>query len=578
MLLDEVKPGMRGEWVTVVGNGGRESFPFEVVAIARNQRGPGEHAILARAIDPHNRAIGPVAGMSGSPCYIEGRLIGAYSFGYTWQKGDSSIFGITPIENMGSVLLDMPQNLPPRQQLSGTPFPAAQRPSSPETQLAPIHLAGFSPSVLQLFAEEIAREGLQASGQLLSSAAFSADARSDGNNTTTTPREIPSHATEDGLQAGDALAAVLMQGDFSAAAIGTITYRSDNQLLAFGHPFRNLGHTAIPLAPAEVFTMVDAFPVSFKLGRAGRPAGAIVQDRLTAVSGVIGASPHTTAVHIRLFEDSPLPNQPSSPKVQEFQAQVFEHPRLGPLFTAMALAQTLLNTIDSSEEMTLHLSGTVHSPDLPPISFRQTATGASGPGEMAREFLENYRELLFNPHGMPQIDRVDLEVRREARWRQGRLTEAWVENARLRPGGTLQLALRITRFQEKDSVLREQIPLPAFLQPGETIEVWIGSGRNTDNREGVRDLRPASLQEIARRWSATRPNNAIYIQLLRRQSGLQTATGSLPALPPGIRDLFADAAWALPQNQLDTLVLWEKVIPQATEFIGQSRLLYQIEP
>jgi len=569
MSLEEVQPGMRGEWMTEINPEGRRSYPFEVVGILNNHRGPGLHAILARALDPVNRMYGPVAGMSGSPCYIEGRLIGAYSFGYTWQKGEDAVFGITPIESMMALLDDLPQELPDREGIrtaatrQGIKVSSEDASPSEDLRHAPLYFGGISKTVLDAFSEELREAGLKMGGSIDASFSSSLSTSSGGASTV--------HAGKGKtMEAGDAVAAVLMEGDFSAAAIGTITWREQDQLLAFGHPFQMLGHTAIPLAPAEVFTVVDSFPIAYKLGQAGPSEGTLIQDRVTGVTGRLDQLPHTLNLKINLYEEDG--------SARQFRSKVFEHPRIGPVLTGLALAEALLSTLETGETMTLRLEGTVLAEGLEPIHFEQVTTGPPGAIQMVRKFISQFRRLLFNGIDMPKVLDVELSVFRESLWRQSQIREVWLENARLRPGGTLDLAFRLGRFLEPDRVERLQIPLPDYLQPGETVEVWLGSGQHADALEGRGDLRPASLEAIAREWSQSRPNNAVYVKLLRRAEGIQTEAARLPGLPASMLEIYAAPAWALSQKGLDSLTLWETSLPVEGEFIGQTNLYFTLEP
>ena len=267
--LSEIKAGMRGEWHTVVSGTRIDSFPMEVVGIVENFIGPQRPVIICKALDATNILTGPVAGMSGSPVFIDGKLIGAYAYGFLWPK-EQSLFGVTPIEDM----LEVESNYPPVFKHAGTngltraeagadpqwlatPASAASLPPLATLQSAmkplptPLFVSGVSERTLRKFAPQLAGLGLEVMQA---------------------PSGRASHNIDNDLKPGTPVAGVLMSGDFHFAGTGTVTWRKGNRILAFGHPFLQSGPAEMPMASAEILTVVQSVRARSSCPTPGQPS------------------------------------------------------------------------------------------------------------------------------------------------------------------------------------------------------------------------------------------------------------------------------------------------------------------
>ncbi|HEV2320167.1 MAG TPA: hypothetical protein VGV18_10485, partial [Verrucomicrobiae bacterium] len=296
MPLADIKPGMKGEWHTVVSGTRIDSFPMQVVGVANNFIGPGRPVIICEGLDATNKLTGPVAGMSGSPVYVDGKLLGAYAYGFVFPH-DQDLFGVTPIEEMLEVEKYPPAAnpwgnglmagaaAPGNPQWLAAPVAGANVPPLTEMQSVfkplptPLFVSGISQRTLQMFGPELNKLGLQ----LMQAPSGSADPVANTN-----------------LEPGAAVSGVLMSGDFDFAGTGTVTWRDGNRILAFGHPFMQSGPTEMPMATAEILTVVSSIEESFKLLNVGQVVGTIYQDRLTGIAGEVGRMPRTTHVQIDL--------------------------------------------------------------------------------------------------------------------------------------------------------------------------------------------------------------------------------------------------------------------------------------
>ena len=359
---------MTGEWHTVVSGSRIDSFPMEVVGIAENFIGPQRPVIICKALDATNKLTGPVAGMSGSPVFINGKLIGAYAYGWTWPK-DQALIGVTPIESM----LEVETNYPPGARIPagtnrlasrnagetgaepqwlvapagdgpGLPTPATLQ-STMKPLPTPLFVSGISERVLQKFSSRLSALGLDV-------------------------MQAPSgraHDIDNDPKPGQPLAGVLMSGDFHFAGTGTVTWRHGNRILAFGHPFLQSGPTEMPMASAEILTVVQSVARSFKLSNTGPIIGTIYQDRLTAIAGEIGRKPNTT--HFEAHLDAP------GGKTRFFQGELFQNQRLSPIISAISLLESLYDTMESEEQQTIYLDTTLEIPGHEPVKLTDAASG-----------------------------------------------------------------------------------------------------------------------------------------------------------------------------------------------------------
>lgn len=558
--LSEIAPGMRGVWHTVVTGTTVETFPLEVIGVSQNFAGPQRSVIICQALDPTNLLSGPVAGMSGSPVYIEGKLAGAYAYGYLWPK-EQAIIGVTPIEDMLELLNDdtttQASTIPPvgadRPYTSSiTPSLATASSIPSEVSLsplpAPMLAAGFSRATLDAFAEEWQKLGISL-------------------------MQAPSGGSQSGapleLTPGAAVAGVLAEGDFTIAGTGTITWRDGEQLLAFGHPFFQGGPVEIPMAGAEILTVVRGVPRSFKLSNPGPIVGTIYQDRLTAIAGKIGPIPAMTRFHVSTSNAAGME--------RSFSASIFRHPQLGPLLTGMGLLESLSSTLEAEHYQTISLTAKIEGPDFEPIEIKRVASGTDAALRLAIDFFQNYQLLCDNPFGKTAVEAVSFDVSTVPDIRQSVLRSVSLGNTRIQSGALLPVTVSLENYQKQPQTLRLDVPIPNGLKTGDELILLVGDAQAADKADGLSDIRMNSLSSIANRWQRTRTNDALYIKLLRAKPGLRVSGESLPGLPPSVRTQMTTDESAFVRQPLDELTIWESAIPLDSEFSSSHRVKLTIE-
>src|SRR5437667_496906 len=311
--VEDLRPGMKGVARTVFSGSETQEFGVEILGVLPGFPGPHQSGIIARLSGNNVEKTGVFAGMSGSPVYIDNRLVGAIAFSFPFSK--EPIAGITPIQQMidifenGSHETRLPKQ--PRvvsfAQLASKEWkPTLPRPAVSSTSLiapvsdgsrlvplmgqqmtpiaTPVAFGGITQESLAMFAPQ-----LMASGLLPVSGA--------GGSAAITPL---AKATEKTLTPGTSISVQLVRGDYSIAASGTVTFRDGDRIYAFGHPFLSLGASDMPMSESAVVTVIPNVNNSFKLSVPGQMVGSISQDRGSGVFGQLGRAPGMIPVRIHL--------------------------------------------------------------------------------------------------------------------------------------------------------------------------------------------------------------------------------------------------------------------------------------
>lgn len=590
--LAEVKPGMEGEFRTVIQGTEIRSFPIRIVGVAQNFIGPERPVIFAEALDETNLVFGSVAGMSGSPVYIGGKLVGAYAYGYSFPK-EQALFGIQPIEHMLEIpAVELPAQRMPRRrepgaldggqagrelssdgrggwweeilagpggglEEAGAEEAGRRGPGRGDRMLPlpmPLLLGGFHPRVVGWAEPYFRRLGLEVRQATAGQAAGGAEFE---------------------LAPGAPVAGVLLSGDFSAAGIGTVTWREGNRILGFGHPFFQDGPTDMPMAGAEVLTVVQSLASSFKLSNVGPVIGAITQDRLTGIAGEIGRKAETTALRITVTD-------PAGQR-REYAGDLYPHRELGPLLATMAMMESLFATLESEREQTVHADFRLELAGHPELRWRDVASGSDGPFRLLMEFLGIYGSLMDNPFEFPEFTGIDLEMRLEDSWNQQLLEQVVVESAEAVAGEPLRLRLVVRDYRGFATSLPVEVPIPEGTQ-GETLEILVGDASAANQEETGRagsiyrpraDARslPDLLEEIRRRHGY----NSIHVKLYRPADGLRLRGRNLDDLPPSVvasitSPKTAEVMWRSAKTEL-----WDGNVEIPGEFRGRYSLRVRVK-
>lgn len=520
MPVSEVRPGQEAVVRTVFAGDSIETFDAVIVGLLPGGRAGGD-VILARATSARVVASGVAQGMSGSPVYVGGRLVGALSSGWSFSK--EPIFGITPIAEMLEVLdrpesgradgtsgpagVDPLQAAPRFRDFSWSdeapPAPAASGAAASRPGPLPLPLAagGLHPDALPLVRDLFAANGLTVT---------------PGGRSRDAGRPAP-------LVPGSPVAVDVLRGDLNFSAIGTVTYVDGDRVLIFGHPFFQSGEVRMPLSTAHIVGILPSLASSFKLGVPGVPVGAATQDRRAAVAGRLGAAPALMPFRVEVA---------SGGRRQSFAFECIEDRTLLPQLVAAAAMNSLLESGGSGAQQSIRWSLVAWSGGRQ-LRLADVAAGEAPVGDMIGALSSPLRFLAANPYERCRFDslRISLEVTPgRSQWT---VRGARARAAMVRPGGTLRVSVELERWRGERKTVELDVPVPDEF-PNGRYSLWLGGGAELDRSTASRlpwRFRPVSLADAWERLGAVHRSDRLYSALWARAPEVSSDGEDYPELP-----------------------------------------------
>ncbi len=380
--LDELKIGMQGTGYSVFSSQkGLEPFQFEVLGLMRGQLGAGQDLIIVRFTEARFQKSGIVAGMSGSPAYLKGKLLGAVSYGIGSFLTEGAIAGITPIQYMLSAM--------------ASPTDVNRLKSMAGLQVAQNHIAAnlIKPIALPLVATGLSAQIAEQFKPRFESRGYAFFMPGAGG------LKLKSEPAQNLLYAGGPIAVVLVEGPMTMAAIGTVTWVKKDLFSAFGHPFLETGNSSMPVASAEIVTTVFSENEAFKLGQPLEIIGALSDDRNVGIAGVMHQKARTVALQIKLGQKS-------------WHYKIADHARDVPLFAAFALGNSLAMRTDKELGGSYVMQIKLVFADGRKITLQREISEYAVPleGEVARVFLEAISALSLHNFKQLELDNIEVDL------------------------------------------------------------------------------------------------------------------------------------------------------------------------
>ena len=577
---EELRPGDRAIVRSVFRGDSIEEFPAEIVGVLSGGQVDGQ-TIIARATSERLRQVGVAQGMSGSPVYVDGRLIGALAS--SWPFARDPLFGITPIREMLR-LFDQPASSatgpaggPAGVELTALPgglrfgefhweesAPAEPMPA-PGADASHRGFQAGAPALLPipLACGGLAPAALDAAQQWLAPLGFTA---------------VPGGSTPDGgpdaasLEPGSAMAVDLMRGDLQISAIGTLTWRDGDRVLLFGHPFFQSGDVRLPLSTARITTVVASDYLSFKLGSRGREVGVVTQDRRPGVSGTIGPRAQLLSLAVRIEGARPAP--------QRFRFELVEDRTLAAQLAGLATLNSLLESGGTGPGQTLAWTLTLHRRETPPLVLQDLSAGDSPTGEAASAINGPLAFLFGNPFERLRLDSIEVAIQLLPGRRLWALRSARLLDAAVRPGGRVRVECRIERWRGPTETRLIEVPVAAELPDGR-FSVWVGGGAELSRFEATRfpaRYRPTSLDDAWRRLGRLRPSGALYAVILASAPDVTAAGRDYPELPPSAATVLSSglAAGDL-ARRTEAALLDETRLPLGGVTRGELQLVLTVD-
>ncbi len=448
--LSQVMPGMKGEGLTIFAGEQAEKFDFVVIGVMPNFLGPKESIILVQLVGPKVEHTGVVAGMSGSPCYIDGKLIGALSL-KLGQFAKEPLAGITPIEN----ILSLP-GTPPVSVAQGTPSGSelsADNGTKPQFEIpadwasrngvsggrflttiaSPLVFSGFSSTAIREYSGAFAAYGMEAA---------------QGGTTDPQPNDKDIHP-------GDMLSAVLLEGDMSINASCTVTAIVDGRVYVCGHPLFGFGSVQLPMARAHVLTTLSSDLESTKIVNAGGTIGTFDNDRVTAVTGTLGEAPKLIPIDLAVVT-------PSGEKHLVFR--MISNPKITPLLMGLASLNGLVQNSVYSEGTTLHLTGGIDIQGHPSVDlenwFAPTDAFIPDGTSVAGAVQGVFQRIFANPYETAKIERVNLRLEAMPDRRQTAIEAAWPDKSEAAPGDIGKVKVQLRPYRGAPVIKEVQVTIP----------------------------------------------------------------------------------------------------------------------
>ncbi len=557
--VSEITPGMRGYGLTVFRGTQPERFDVEVIDVLHNFR-PNMDLILVRTDHPTLEHAGTVAGMSGSPIYLDGRLAGAYAYG--WPFGKDPIAGVTPIASMMAEMRRpvRPDSFPGADRL--TPLPGRRRSRARETSRGggpPARLAGLRPNFGETHRTAFSALDEYARGRTHGAAASRPVVGPRGMRRASTPVMLggmtdgianllavslepfglvalqaggaaaPSpSATPARFVDGGAIAVQLIRGDINATPIGTVTHVGAERTIAFGHPMMNAGETGLPTGTARVLHVLASESRSFKIAEGATPLGTLIHDRQPAIVIDHGVQAETIPIRVRIHGIEGAPKT-------EWNVEVASHRVLTPVLTFSAIANAMQTTASDHTDVMFTARSTVQLEGQSPIEIEDVGYMASGPNDtraLSGLRLFDLMDIAYgNPFVETRVRRIELDI--DVRFERDvfEIVDVATHTAEVDPGSRVYVRVVLRRHGEADRVRTFPVDVP-MRAAGQTVQLTIQPG----NRVNLEQPQARNLDDLIAMVHRRLPATTLAINLRMPSRGLSFGGHVVRDLPASALD------------------------------------------
>ena len=573
--VSDLKEGMKGTAWTVFRGSEPEEFQVEILGIVPGAIGPKQDMIVGRISGGSSDRTSVFAGMSGSPVYIDGKLVGAISYSFPFSK--EPICGITPIEQMISIFEhNQNQKLRPKEprSISFAELAANYQPNLPKnaavsssilagganSSLAavagqsfqpiatPLSFNGFSQDTLNLFAPQLSSVGLL-------------PVASVGGAAKITPLKEP---TENTLLGGASVSMQLVRGDYSMAASGTVTYRDGDKIYAFGHPFLNLGVSDLPMSESHVVTVIPNLNNSFKLAVPDALVGSMTQDRATGVFGSLGQSPKMIPVKLNL--------ETSRNNQETLNFEVVKDDFLTPLLLNIAIYNSIVANERGMGDSTVEIKGEIKLKNQEPIKIDNRYAGAVATQLAGVSVAAPVNALLKSRFDNADISEINLSVTTIDGSNTATLERIALDKTEVKAGGSFE----VQAFVRTDSgrIFSQKIPvtIPADTPAG-TLMITVGDGSSIQQNAASKQFVPKDLGELVKTINDLKKDDRLYVQTYRITNGAIIGSKEMPNLPPSMLATLNNDRTAGGFKPTVTTVLTDQELPPADFIISGQQVL-----
>lgn len=579
--LGEVKEGMRGTARTVFRGSEPEEFNVEILGVLPGGVGPKQDLIVGRLSGGGADRTAVFAGMSGSPVYINGKLVGAISYSFPFSK--EPICGITPIEQMIAIFEQKQVNgskpVEPRAVSFAELAATNWQPSLPKNKVVsnallsgmninsplmavagqsfqpiatPITFTGFSQETLNLFAPQLMQAGLLPVSAVGGAAAI-------------TPLK---KADEKTLLGGSSVSMQLTRGDYSLAAAGTVTWRDGDKIYAFGHPFLSLGTSDLPMSESHVVTVVPNINNSFKLAVPDAMVGTMTQDRATGVYGSLGQVPKMIPVRINV--------QTSRGQTDTLNFEVAKDDFLTPLLLNIAVYNAAVAQERGLGDSTVEITGEIKVQGQESIKVQRRFAGSNATQFAAASIAAPVSALFKSRFDDLQISGIVLNLASNDGSKTAVLDRISVDRTRAAAGETVEVQAFARTTSGRVFVQRIPVVIPADTPAG-PLSIMVGDGGAIQQASSIQQFVPRDLAELIQTINKLKLSDRLYVQTIRTSSGAIIGASEMPNLPPSfLATLNNDRTAGGIKPAVQTVVSDVEVAPADFIIAGQQTLVIEV--
>lgn len=564
--VDEIRPGMKGYGLSVFAGAVIDTFQVEVLGVRHNYF-PKNDMILAYGRGHDLEHSGIIAGMSGSPVYFEGRLAGALAYGWDYQS--SPIMGITPIASMLNIteaarvpaaaggvpgaasatgraaweeLLDTrgESALALAARRAATALGWSTEAAAPGlTPRVPLWASGFDPDALAWLTGWLAPTGLTPIGAGTGSTPSGLPrARATllaGGGGAGSADDLP--LGPEALVPGAAIAIPIVQGDASLSAVGTVTWRDGDRVLAFGHPMFHMGRTALPMATARIETVMPSFASSFKFGTASQVVGTMDVDMRNGIGGALGPAPRTIPLDISISD--PLSGPP-----QAYHFDIVDNPDLTPVFCASMAGSAVIALGKRMGDATVDVSTTIRLVDGRELTTTNTMNVGAPSSAAASQVVRPLSLLMDNPLGIVSVASVRQAVTIRHRLEALTLQQVVLATTEPRVGGTLEAMLVLKNYRGETERRTISLRIPEGL-PARDYQLQIADADTWLTKDGGRApalYRPQTIDQLLDRLRDERSETVLQMTLVDPRPGVAAPGLEMGRLPVSVMAALRSSA------------------------------------
>ncbi len=535
MPVDDLRPGMKGIGKTVFHGTEVKDFDVEVVGVLKNARPKSDLILLELSGGPLEES-GVIAGMSGSPVYVDGKLVGAiaYALGIFQKKPLAAAVPIEEIlssKDFGAVGMGRP-----RFESFGDITPIA----------TPVVFSGFDPRATRWSASPLEQFGL---------IPVAGGGKRGGESSPLIP--------------GSVLAIRLLDGDFEMSAIGTLTHLEGNKFYAWGHPMFHTGKTELPATGGYVHTILKSSMTSYKIASATEGLGAVLEDRFSGISGSLDARAKVLPLNITVDSDE---------GVSDYKINVILNRALTPSLFAIAVMNSAMVSGNIRGELTINSDITISLEGHDAIRFRETYSDSLAIFGLARDATDIMAVLMGNAFEKVTFNNVDIKLVLTNKSKRAYIADAFVSKRIADPGDTIVVTIRLKPHAQEKYVKTAHLVIPEDSPPGD-VTIIVADGATAAGEETRRQPfkgKPRNLDELIERIGSQRPSNSIVVTMYIPGKIVSVPEGEMPSLPPSFLSVIQKTQ-SRDLMEASNIISSERVIETEDVISGRRELKVRVE-